>query len=512
MSARPPRAAASVRTPVILSVLSVGASLLGFASQLMQAHRFGASAVMDAFAAMYTIPAVLTGLMPAVVAAAVIPELSHADVSGRANRATSSLSLVAIVAALSLAAAGWVLAPAMVAIGPARSEEPLRTMTVQAARLVGVALSVFVLGSYLSALCQRERRFLRPAIAPLLPPAATIVLLALVSSRLGTVSIALGLLVGVVAQLLVLGMRPARLFPGGVDVDRATILAVGRRVPSVVAAMLPITLLPAIAARAASPLESGALTTLAQGQSLATILSVTVSYGLAMMSLTDVADDFASGRNSEARQRVSARARIVVLLAALCAGVVGGVGDPLLRLLYQRGAYDEVAVLRLLSLLPWFLAAGVLAAAVNVFRTTLLVGRGTVGLAGTGALAAGGFMGCAMLGRHEFGATAIAAGYLLAWVILALGAAALGGHLTGAGIAAGTRFLARTTVVASAGWIAGRLASTSVETSALGRVTMGVAVACGAMGVLIALPVAPPEARLVIARLWQQVVRQARPA
>ena len=79
MSARPaPPRRSLFRSSLIISGLSVGVSVMGFANQLLVAHFFGAGPRLDAYFVAVSVPLLLIGVVNGMFAFWLVPQLVRA--------------------------------------------------------------------------------------------------------------------------------------------------------------------------------------------------------------------------------------------------------------------------------------------------------------------------------------------------------------------------------------------------------------------------------------------------
>ncbi len=356
----------------LVSGLSIGAGALGFLSQITLAKTFGTTAQMDAYFGALSAPTILMGIAPVVFTAVILPTLASlkGNEAARTRLVQTLLGSMVLFSAL-VAGAGWLLSPIIVSAFFPLLPDALRATTVQASRLLWCAAGVSLLVSYVGAMRNVDRRFGRVAFIVLLPPLAIITSVLTLSSYLGTLSIALGLLA---AGLLQLGIVFPHTFPpfsfrDALPTRHPDLGPLLRRIVPVSLSLLPFTILGFITVYWAAGLPIGCVSYLSYGQAFSGFLSVAVGYGISVVSFPDMAEEFAAGGLDKILAVFEYRFRYVFLLAAIGAVLLVVLRLPILAVAYRHGNFSSSSVRSVADVVPWYLIGAVSIACLNLLRT-----------------------------------------------------------------------------------------------------------------------------------------------
>ncbi|SDF74785.1 murein biosynthesis integral membrane protein MurJ [Thalassobaculum litoreum] len=369
---------AIARAGATIAILSVVAKSSAFLREAVIAMLYGRGPEVDAFFVALALPVFLVQIVAGSFQIAAIPALLAAKRGGDRRRAsalaTSGAGIVAgVIAGAAILCAAF--APLYLpAVAPGYSA---RTITLATDMLWIMSLFAVMGGlAYAGgAVLTAERRFALPAIAPVLTPLAMALLLIGFRDSLGVSALAWGAVIGTLAEAAIvlsaarrLGYRPA------VSVSRADLADLLRRWGPLFLATLLLSgaglIDQLMAARlgegAASALGYGAKLVLAGLHVVTTALGISVLPAYAENALEDPARLF-----SRLRRHLVA----VILLAIPGVGIAWLLSEPVIALLYQRGAFtaeDTKLVAQVLSAyatqLPAFAAVVILVRAAAVLN------------------------------------------------------------------------------------------------------------------------------------------------
>lgn len=462
-----PRAETMVRIAEATGILIAGALLVrgvGLLKEVLVASRFGVGPEMDAFAAALLLPTLVSGALVGAMQVSLIPVFVETRARGGEGEALGAfwtlaglLGLVSGGLAVLMAAAGpFVMG--LVAPGLAPASKALASGLLV---LVASLLVLNVIAGLFSALLNAYERFLLAAVAPAATSAITIAFL-LFAPGLGIWGLALGTTLGTVAQGLVLlwGLRPGYGRGGGWrwGLRHPAVRQVGRLARPILAASLLIHVGPLVDQWLASRLGTGSIAALNYALRLVDVpsqlfIAALASAALPFLSQQASAGDLQGLRDSFARSlKLSAFA-----LVPLTVGI-GVLAEPLVRLAFERGAFDRAATGMVASLAVLFglnvvnvVYAYLIARVFSAMQETITFTVGTavylatkipltvllVSLFGLPGIAAGTFLG--------FLATNAVTSWFLSSRL---------GHLRGTGlIPSGLRTVAAAAVMAAVTWL-----------------------------------------------------------
>nr|WP_253194795.1 lipid II flippase MurJ [Streptomyces sp. MP131-18] len=336
------------RAAAATAVLTAAGALAGLLRDQLVASLFGADGATDAFLVSWTVPEVAaTLLIDEAMALVLVPAFSlalahgtHGGVRGLI-RATLPRLLLALAVPTAALAAG---APLVVGVLAPGLPDP--ALAVDCTRLTAVTLLTFGVAGYFSAALRAHRSFLPPAAIHLSCNAGIIgtalACHALWGVRAAAAGVAFGGLLMVLVQLpffLRIRLRAPRRRPAPHAVA----------VPALLSVALPVALF-ALARQSqvlaerflASGLPPGAISCLNYAQKVAQ-LPMVLAMMICTVTLPLVARAVAAGDLERARRRVErdlVAAGVVVLLGA---AYVTALAPQIIRLLFERGAFDAEA-------------------------------------------------------------------------------------------------------------------------------------------------------------------------
>lgn len=333
------------RNALIVGLGNVGSRVLGLVREQVIAGLFGATAPTDAFRVAFRVPlTVYELLVGGMISAALVPVFSGYLADGRQRElaglwgALAGLFLV-IVAGLVLTLS--LLAGPLMDLMAAGYEEPLREQSADLLRVLLPALVLMGLSGLATALLYAHQRFGPPALAITMFNLGIILIALLFHQQAGVMSLALGVLAGGALQLAVqagglrrLGAWPRFAFshPGVREVARLYLPVALGLVVSTAGILIDTNL--------ASRTGEGSLAAMGFATTLVQLpLGLIAGVGSAVLPVL-------SRGGEDYRPSLVLAMRLVLL--AIIPATIGLVllRTPIIRLLFQRGAFDAVATQR----------------------------------------------------------------------------------------------------------------------------------------------------------------------
>jgi putative peptidoglycan lipid II flippase len=205
------------RAAGIVAAGNVLSSVLGLVREIVKSDLFGASGFVSAYNVAAYVPSMLFDLLVGgLVSSALVPMFSELAARKDRGELWRLLSLLLSVAVVFLSLAVLVLelfAPQVARVMAGGFNEALLKVTADLLRITVPSVLFLSLSAIVSGVLYALKRFALPAFAAPLYNLATIVVAVLLASRLGIAAMALGLLVGSIAQLVfqLPGLRGATL-------------------------------------------------------------------------------------------------------------------------------------------------------------------------------------------------------------------------------------------------------------------------------------------------------------
>ena len=364
---------------------TLASTILGFAREVVYAKYFGASWQLDAYLAAIVVPTILFGVFNGALVSALVPIFSEylaTDREAEAWRLGSTL-IVAVTLILSVAAAlGWWLAPVYVPLyahfPPGDLARTLAT-TIDMTRWLMPTIVATSLSGILAAMLNAHRRFAAAALQGVVLNLAVIAFVTLGFQRYGVHALVIGTLLGTFAQL-------------GVQVP--AFLALGRFRPvldlqhpgvrRVLHMLGPIAIGSAAGQIAmffdrffASGLSEGSISGMNYAVKVVGFPQQIFVSVIATVIFPIFATQFAVRNRKAMRRSVATGLQMVVFLTLPSAFGLIVLAGPIVRTLFERGAFTTEATALCASLLP-FAAAGLVGLAANVVLTRCTFAAGKV--------------------------------------------------------------------------------------------------------------------------------------
>jgi len=342
------------------AALLLGASVLlsrvlGFARDMVLAHRLGVGTATDAFSAAFQIPDLLNYLLAGgALAIAFTPLYLRAlQREGEASAARlfhtvlGTLGAVTIVLTVVL----WVYADAAIALQFGDFDAETRALTTRLTRIVLPAQIFFVTGGIVRAVLMAHGRFGAQAAAPLLYNGAIIVGGLLGS---GVEGFAWGALAGAVLGQLVVPLGQLR----RVTSLGARVAPLDPRFRIYLVAALPLMIGLSLTTVDewyerwfGHAIGVGVVASLAFARRLMMAPVAVVGQAVATAALPTLAALHAEGREAELDRRLGQTLRGTVAVAVLTGGVLVAFALPIVRVVYERGRFDADDSARVAGLL-----------------------------------------------------------------------------------------------------------------------------------------------------------------
>ncbi len=370
--------------------------LLGLVRQAAINAQFGVGPEADAWFAAFRIPDTIFMLLAGgALLSAVIPV--YAEVKSRGDpealrQLLSGVATLVFLASIAFAALGALLAePLMAAIAPG-FEADTRALAVDASRWLMLSPVLLGLSAVAKAALQAERRFMPPALSPLLYNVGIIVGAVVLAQAFGLRGLVWGTLIGAALHFGVQAPGLASLvrfrFTWGFtnpDVRRVIVLMLPRLlgVAALQASLIYVNIL-------ASLQGPSAVAALNNGFLLMLLPLGVFGMALGEAALPELAGRWAGGDRELFAARVSGVARHIVFLNVPAAVGLVILAEPLVAVLFQRGAFDAHATQVAATALRFFAIGLAGHAAVEILvrgffamqdtRTPVVLGAASLGL------------------------------------------------------------------------------------------------------------------------------------
>jgi len=359
-------------TSLTISSMSLFRSALGFVVKTVQAAVFGTGIAMDAYFGASAVPGVISGLTPSILASVFLPALGKVqqnDESARRKTVSAVLGLNIFLAAFFLTLGLLVSRPLLIFLVPHLTGD-LLDRAVVSCQMLWATLSLSLLFGVLRTLYLSDRRFIRVEVVQVLPLLFLLICTVTFWRALGIESMALGMLLGSILQvaLLLPGLRGKVKLRELIQIVHPANRILVQQIPWTVLSRLPDIMFQPIAVYWAAKQVPGAVSYLGYSQSLTTLITVVLGYGVSVVTFPDMVETAAIGEKDAVFASVKVYLRNVFLMAAVCAGLLAAFRVPLLKIVFQRGAFDSASVDGIARVLPWYLIGAVVFSCHNILR------------------------------------------------------------------------------------------------------------------------------------------------
>jgi putative peptidoglycan lipid II flippase len=410
----------------LIALGNIASRILGQARETIIAHLFGVSVESSAYAIASAVPTTLYDLMVGgLVSAALVPvfsELAERDEQELGRVAGTIFTLATLIMAL---AAGliWLVAPWAGTLLTLNTESPLlRDQTISLIPWMLPATIFMALAGLITGLLQARRQFLLPAFSTATFNVGIIVGGLLFSAAYGVQSLAIGMGIGALGQVLLQapGLRGVPLRPG-LDLKHPEVRRIGRLyVPVLIG--LSFSLIGIVIDRSlASGVSDGAAAQMRFATTLIQLALGIVATAISLAALPTLARQGVDPANlDEYRRTLALSIKSLLLLLLPVTALMAALAYPITALLFQGGETSPTAAAAigtaLIFYLPSLIAAGVDQPLIFAFyarRNTLLPN-----LVNGGAIAA--YLLVALLTVRHWGVYGLILGNVVQWWVHAL--------------------------------------------------------------------------------------------
>ena len=361
------------KATAIITTASILSKCLGFARETVVAKFFGATSQTDAYLVAFIIPGVILSLLGGALPGTMIPVFTEFLGSHREDRAwrMSNTLTNLIIITLSLGAIlGWYLAPTLVPLlAPGFSQEVI-DLAVYLTRIMMPMVVFLTLSGLATAILQSYQKFAFPALMGIPYSITMILFLVAFGQRLGIVGLALATVLAGISQCLFLlpalsGLAKRRRsgIPVGEAVGKSTekvpqarfkflldlkdpaVAQVGRLIIPILIAGAVGQINAIVDRTMASRLPEGSIAALNYGHKV-----MALPLGLFVGAITtaiypSLSLSIAQGKLSEFKRGISDGLRMVSLIMIPSAVGLLVLGEPIIQLLFQRGAFTHEATI-----------------------------------------------------------------------------------------------------------------------------------------------------------------------
>jgi putative peptidoglycan lipid II flippase len=340
----------SVNRRIFAAMLTVGGltvvvKLISAAKEMVVAHQFGTGDALDAFLIAFLLPSFTIQVVAGAFRIALIPtyvqvrEHEGQDAAQRlfSNAMVWSTASLAAVAALLALSASYVLPVVASGFGPEKL-----ALTRSLFYLLLPVLVISGLATVWKAILNAGERFALVAVAPIMTPVAAVAVLLVMGTVWGIYALAIGTVGGFAleAGLLVwsLKRRKFRLVPRWYGMDSATRKVINQCAP-LIASYLLMSGAFFVDQSMAAMLGSGSVSVLNYGNKVVGLLLEVSTLALGTAILPHLSRMVAADDWSGVRHTLKSYTRLILLTTVPLTVILIYFSEPLIALLFQRGAF-----------------------------------------------------------------------------------------------------------------------------------------------------------------------------
>ena len=383
------------RSASLLSIGNMASRLLGLVRDMVIASFFGASGTLSAFIVARQVPLLVYDfLVGGILSAALVPTLSEYAQPERRSEfvrlAGTLLSIFTIVLGLFL----LLLELATPTIASLLQSDPaLLPTTTKLMYLTMISVWLSGMAGVFMAILYAQQRFTFPAIATAVYNLGIIVAAPLLAKRIGVTSLAVGLLLGSTAQLLLMGFDLRRWqnesrqnetgqsqnvqerFRFRLDWQHPALRKILRLYMPIAAGMLLSIFQVGVDRRLATSTGPSSVSWMQFATTLQQMPLGLISVAIALAALPKLSQYFSANDEDAYRATLVRGLRMVMLLIVPAAIVLWFLGTPVTRLLFQRGEFTALDTTNVVAALAIYVI-GMLFAAIDYPLNYAMYARG----------------------------------------------------------------------------------------------------------------------------------------
>jgi len=352
-------------TVMLAFVLS---NLVGLVRQILVSRAFGTDTSLDAFYAAATLPDLLFNLMAGgALASAFIPTftgfLSKENRDGAWRLASSVMNIsglaLAFFSGLSALFAPQLVEHVLFILKP-DLDPALQTLTTNLLWIILIAPAIFGISGLCMAILNTHQKFLMPALAPVFNWIGWIIGIVLLVPRIGIYGLAWGYVLGALMHLGIqipglLKLTGQRYFPT-LGLNDTAVHDVARLMGPRLFGVMAVQINFVINAIIAASLGEGSLSAINVARMVMTMPLFVIAQSIATAALPTFAMQVSRGELSEMRSSLAATLRGIFLLSIPSTLGLILLRQPLVAVLFQRGAFDANSTEMVSWALMWYTA------------------------------------------------------------------------------------------------------------------------------------------------------------
>ncbi|MGI6685693.1 MAG: murein biosynthesis integral membrane protein MurJ [Bacillota bacterium] len=367
----------------VVLIMNLATKLLGFARETFIASGFGASSATDAYLIAYTIPYFLQAILGFALVSAVVPVLTKYLVEENYNEAwhvaSTILNLTAFVLSF-VTILGMVGAGFLVKITAPGFEQDAASLAIQLTRIMFPSVVFMGVGMVISGILNASYKFAIPAFAPGLSNIIIIFSVVFFSARYGIIGLAVGTLVSffgfLVLQIPVLKSVKFK-YSFVLDIKHPAVRQLMFTIGPIVLGVAVNQINLALNRIFASWLAEGSIAALNFAMKLMNLPQGIFVAAVVSAIYPTMAAFAIKGENKPFAETLLRGLGMVSLITIPAAAGLMVLREPIIQLLFERGAFDQQATLATSSALLYY-SLGLFPGAANMVITRAYYAVGDV--------------------------------------------------------------------------------------------------------------------------------------
>lgn len=362
------------KAAVAIVIMNLLSRLLGFGREMAIANEFGASMVVDAYLVAYTIPYFLQAILGAALVTAVVPVFTQYLVDDRKEEAwqlASNLINITLVVLTVFTLIGLLSAVWLVKLTAPGFNAEAALLATKLVRIMFPSVIFMGVGMLLTGVLNAFHIFAVPAFAPGFSSLVIIASVVLLGARYGVEGLAAGTLLSMVGFLIIqypllkkLGFKYSLSF----DYKHPVVRKIGGTIMPIVIGVAVNQIYFAINRIFASGLAEGSIAALNYSFRLMQLPLGIFVVAVSTAIFPTLAAQAIKGERGQMGSTMMKGLTLVTLIAIPAAVGLMVLAEPVVKLLFERGAFDREATVMTANALIFF-SLGMFAQAANLVIT-----------------------------------------------------------------------------------------------------------------------------------------------
>jgi putative peptidoglycan lipid II flippase len=341
------------RSSIIVTTFTIFGLGLGFLSNMVIAMKFGARTDMDIFLAATTVPLFITSILSSALNFTFIPVFAEYRVSGPAEmwKVVSSLINLGFVVTVVLCITGMALAEHVTRVLVPGFTQDQVAQTANLLRWLLPLIIFTAMNELMASVYYSDNRFVVPSLNKIISPIITMLYIFLFHESLSTKSLALAMLTAAFLQAAILaaGFLKRRDFHYSFTFDHTHpgVRKILNLMIPLVSGMIVYRAVPVFDRYFLSGLPEGSISHIGYAMKLISVIPMVIVSGISISIFPVMARYAAEDKIYDLKSLMSKGLRMLFFLSIPVAIFLGAFGKPLVKFIFERGAFaasDTLAV------------------------------------------------------------------------------------------------------------------------------------------------------------------------